>query len=187
VLIGLLSVQSLAKSICRSLFGVSLRKLCSLCRGVNYTSDETLECKDDLMSIAQIEIDRVVTEEVNEDYFKEIAVNQEKKSKDNFDAVRKHRKDAIEGLISFSVCLQRLYFIIRSSIMGLITGLLTFSIISFFEITNFFALVLIGLVVFVISLFLSRVFDRPIVRFSSLTVKYLKKHRRLRVFVLSRF
>lgn len=146
--------------------------------------EEELECKDGLLVIAKEEYNKIVTEEVCSAVYESATAS--KKSKAELDAEYKHRTNVIENVISSSVCLQRLYFIIRSSIMGLITGLLTYAVISIFFVTNFFELVVLGVIVFVGSLVFSRVFDKTIIKISSAAVLYLKKHQRLRSLILKR-
>ncbi len=90
------------------------------------------------------------------------------------------------NVVSASVCMQRLYFIIRSSIMGVITGLLTYSLISIFLITDFFALVLLGLFTFAVSLLLSRLLDAQIITVSNIILRYLDRFERTRAFILNR-
>ena len=90
------------------------------------------------------------------------------------------------GVISSSVNLERLYFIIRSSIMGGITGILTFSIISLLKITGFPQLVFLGIFLFIVSLIASRVFDKSVVRLSNMIISYLGKHKKIKEFILKR-
>lgn len=149
---------------------------------MTYTSDS--ETEDELMMAIQVELDQMVTKEVCDSVYE--AEVSKGKSVEQLDAECKTRKDAIIGVISSSVCLERLYFIIRSSIMGLITGLLTYAIISIFQITNFFVLVVLGIFVFFISLLISRFFDGPIVKLCNLILKYLDRNQRLRDLILSR-
>ena len=93
----------------------------------------------------------------------------------------------IVNVIANSVNLERLYFIIRSSIMGLITGVFTFSIISVLKVTDFWLLVFLGLVGFVVSLLVSRVLDKSIVQVCNKAIFYLKRHKRAQDFILKRF
>jgi cytochrome c biogenesis protein CcdA len=146
--------------------------------------EEEVECKDGLLVIAKEEYDKIVTEEVCSAVYESAIVS--KKSKAELDAEYKHRTNVIENVISSSVCLQRFYFIIRSSVIGLITGLLTYAVISIFFVTNFFELMVLGVIVFVGSLVFSRVFDKTIIKISSAAVLYLKKHQRLRSLILKR-
>ena len=141
---------------------------------------------DGLLLAIQDDLDQVVTKEICSVVYETAKLNPEVNDDEDLDAKCKSRKDAVVRVFLSCVRLQRLYFIIRSALMGLITGLLTYAIISIFGITNFFELVFIGLITFVISLVTSRVFDKPVIDLSSKTVEFLRKHRRLRTIVLSR-
>jgi hypothetical protein len=70
--------------------------------------------------------------------------------------------------------------------MGVITGLLTYSLISIFLITDFFALVLLGLFTFAVSLLLSRLLDAQIITVSNIILRYLDRFERTRAFILNR-
>ncbi len=144
------------------------------------------ETDDELMMAIQIELDQIVTQEVCDVVYGSVSNDAKEKSTAELEEECRTRKGAILGVISSSVCLERLYFVIRSSIMGLITGLLTYAIISIFLITNFFDLVLLGIFAFVVSLLISRYFDGPIVKLCNLVLKYLNRYQRLRTFILSR-
>ena len=94
------------------------------------------ETHDELMTAIEIELDQIVTKEVCDSVYE---VEKPKgKSTAEMGAECKTRKDAIISVISSSVCLERLYFIIRSSVMGIITGLLTYAVISIFLINKLF-------------------------------------------------
>lgn len=142
--------------------------------------------QDELMLAIQVELDEIVSKEVCDTVYESANLNLQGKSQAELDAECRIRKGAIMNVVSSSVCLQRLYFIIRSSIMGAITGLLTYTIISIFSITNFFALVVLGLFTFAVSLLLSRFLDVPIIRISNLILKYLDRYQRARAFILNR-
>jgi VIT1/CCC1 family predicted Fe2+/Mn2+ transporter len=152
------------------------------------TSKTSAESEDELMLAIQVELDEIVTREICDSVYESAYVNPslQGKSHEELDAECQNRKDAIMNVISSSVCMQRLYFIIRSSIMGVITGLLTYSFISVFLITNFFALVLLGLFTFAVSLFLSRLLDAQIITFSNIILRYLDRYERARTFILNR-
>jgi len=144
------------------------------------------ETDDELMMAIQIELNQIVTKEVCDAVYESASQEAKTKSTAELDAKCRTRKGAILGVISSSVCLERLYFVIRSSVMGLITGLLTYAIISIFLITNFFDLVLLGIFAFFVSLLISRYFDGPIVKVCNVILKYLNRYQRLRTFILSR-
>jgi hypothetical protein len=150
------------------------------------TVKENGETQDELMLAIQVELDEIVSKEVCDTVYESANPNLQGKSQAELDAECKVRKGAIMNVVSSSVCLQRLYFIIRSSIMGAITGLLTYLIISIFSITNFFSLVVLGLFTFAVSLLLSRFLDVQIIRISNLILKYLDRYQRARAFILSR-
>jgi VIT1/CCC1 family predicted Fe2+/Mn2+ transporter len=147
---------------------------------------ENGETQDELMLAIQVELDEIVSKEVCDTVYESASYSLQKRSQAELDAECKVRKGAIMNVVSSSVCLQRLYFIIRSSIMGAITGLLTYLIISIFSITNFFSLVVLGLFTFAVSLLLSRFLDVQIIRISNLILKYLDRYQRARAFILSR-
>jgi hypothetical protein len=151
---------------------------------INKTVDS--ETEDELMMAIEIELDQIVDKEVCDVVYEAETKKPDGKSPQQLDEECKTRKDTIIGVISSSVCLERLYFIIRSSVMGIITGLLTYGLISIFKITNFFELVLLGIITFVVSLVISRLFDGPIVKACNLILQYLNRYERLREFILSR-
>jgi hypothetical protein len=111
----------------------------------------------------------------------------EEKTPQKLDYDCKSRRNVIMSVIANSVSLERLYFILRSSIMGLIAGAFTFSIISVLKVTNFWQLAFLGLVGFVTSLLASRVLDKSIVQVCNKTIFYLKRHKRAQDFILKRF
>jgi hypothetical protein len=112
------------------------------------TVKENGETQDELMLAIQVELDEIVSKEVCDTVYESASHSLQRKSQAELDAECKVRKGAIMNVVSSSVCLQRLYFIIRSSIMGAITGLLTYLIISIFFNNKFFLLGGIGVVYF---------------------------------------
>jgi len=149
----------------------------------NATNGET---EDELMMAIQVELDQIVSKEVCDAVYESHSREVKEKGVKEMDEECKTRKGAIISVISSSVCLERLYFVIRSSVMGLITGLLTYAVISIFLVTNFFELVLLGVFAFFVSLLISRYFDGPIVKLCNYILKFLDRYQRLRNFVLSR-
>lgn len=141
---------------------------------------------DELMLAVQIELDQVVTKEVCDTVYENANFSPQGLTKQKLDSECKSRKSVIMNVIAGSVSLERLYFIIRSSIMGVITGLLTFAIISIFDVTDFGKLVFLGVFIFIISLVTSRVLDKPIVKICSKTILFLRKHNRIKNVILKR-
>ncbi|MCW4003361.1 MAG: hypothetical protein NWE95_05555 [Candidatus Bathyarchaeota archaeon] len=143
------------------------------------------DSEDELMVAIELELNEVVSKEVCDAVYENVSVTQKEDQKE-LNSECQQRKSVIMNIIANSVSLQRLYFIVRSSIMGGITGLLTFIIISILRVTDFPILVLIGIVVFFVSLALSRIADKPIVKISQKIVQLLKKHSRIRSIILRR-
>ena len=141
---------------------------------------------DELMLAVQIELDNVITKEVCDAVYETASFSPQGLTKQKLDSECKSRKSVIMNVIAGSVSLERLYFIIRSSIMGVITGLLTFAIISIFDVTDFGKLVFLGVFIFIISLVASRGLDKPIVKICSKTILFLRKHNRIKNVILKR-
>ena len=150
------------------------------------TNPQQEEENDELLLAVTIELDKAVTKEVCDAVYETAALPPQKLTPQNLDAECKTRKTVIMGVISCSVNLERLYFIIRSSIMGGITGIVTFSIISLLKITGFPQLVFLGIFLFIVSLIASRVFDKSVVRLSNMIISYLGKHKKIKEFILKR-
>jgi hypothetical protein len=96
-------------------------------------------------------------------------------------------KRAIIKVLLLSTWLQRLYFIIRSGIMGLMSALVTGLIILFFGSINVVGGIFIGIFVFVFSLVITRIFDAQIVKATKKVVEVLANHRSAREFVMNHF
>jgi hypothetical protein len=96
-------------------------------------------------------------------------------------------KRAIIKVLLLSTWLQRLYFIIRSGIMGLMSALVTGLIILFFGSINVVGGIFIGIFVFVFSLVITRIFDVQIVKATKKVVEVLANHRGAREFVMNHF
>jgi hypothetical protein len=96
-------------------------------------------------------------------------------------------KKAVIKALLVSTWLQRLYFIIRSFIMGIIGATVTFLFILYFGSINVRLQVLLGTFTFVFSLAMSRLLDVQIVKATKEVVAFLGNHKRLRNFILSHF
>ena len=96
------------------------------------------------------------------------------------------KKAVVEALL-LSTWHTRLYFIIRSLIMGLLGASLTFvSVLIFHSITLTLEIPL-GIFSFVFSLAVSRLLDVQLVKATRIIVDYLGGHKSLRNFVLNHF
>jgi len=96
-------------------------------------------------------------------------------------------KIAVIKALLLSTWLQRLYFIIRSFIMGILSASVTFLFILYFGSINIRLQVVLGMFTFVFSLAVSRLLDVQIVKATKKVVAFLGNHRSLRDFVLNHF
>jgi hypothetical protein len=81
----------------------------------------------------------------------------------------------------------RLYFIIRSWLMGLFGAVIFYISILFLGSINFIKSVIIGTIAFVFSLALSRLFDKNIEKISRKILRFLGRHTPIRNFILRYF
>ena len=96
-------------------------------------------------------------------------------------------KRAVVKALLVSTWRSRLYFIIRSIIMGLLGVLPTFAFILIFHSINLILEIPLGIFTFVYSLAVSRLLDVQIVRATQLIVNYLGRHEALRNFIINHF
>jgi hypothetical protein len=107
------------------------------------------------------------------------------------EAPTKHERDigkraAVKALL-VSTWHMRLYFIIRSLIMGLIGAFVTLIFVLIFHSITLALEIPLGIFSFVFSLAASRLLDVPIVRATRMIVSYLGNHKSLRDFILNHF
>ena len=96
-------------------------------------------------------------------------------------------KQALARALLLSVWHQRLYFIVRSFIMGLLGALLTLVFVLIFGSLNLVLEIPLGIFSFIFTLATSRLLDVQIVKASRIIVDFLANHKSLRDFVLSHF
>jgi hypothetical protein len=96
-------------------------------------------------------------------------------------------KKAVIKALLVSTYHQRLYFIIRSAIMGLISASITFGFIVVFGSIDFTLEIGLGVFSFVLSLTVSRLFDFQIVKITQNILLFMGDHKGLRDFVLKHF
>jgi hypothetical protein len=96
-------------------------------------------------------------------------------------------KKAVIKALLLSTWQQRLYFIIRSAIMGILGASITFLFILYFGSINFRLQIVLGMFTFVFSLAASRLLDVQIVKATKTTIDFLSNHHSLRDFVLNHF
>ena len=96
-------------------------------------------------------------------------------------------KRAVIKVLLVSTWLQRLYFIIRSFLMGEIGGGITFLFILYLHSVDAITMFIIGIPVFVLTLIITRLFDSQLTRATKKIVKVMADHRTVRDFVMNHF
>jgi ABC-type multidrug transport system fused ATPase/permease subunit len=96
-------------------------------------------------------------------------------------------KRAVIKVLLFSTWLQRLYFIIRSFLMGLISAAVTYLIVWYLGSINVIGSIIIGTFVFVLSLAATRLFDTQITQVTKKIVELMASHRAIRDFIMKHF
>jgi hypothetical protein len=96
-------------------------------------------------------------------------------------------KQAVVRALLLSMWHQRLYFIVRSFIMGIIGASLTLVFVLVFGSINLILEIPLGIFSFVFTLASSRLLDVQIVKATRIIVDFLTNHKSLRDFVLSHF
>ena len=96
-------------------------------------------------------------------------------------------KKAVIKALLLSMWHQRLYFIVRSLIMGIIGALLTLVFVLTFGSLNLALEIPLGIFSFIFTLAASRLLDVQIVKATRIIVDFLADHESLRNFVLSHF
>jgi hypothetical protein len=90
----------------------------------------------------------------------------------------------VRALLTFTWT-QRLYFIIRSALMGIISAGVTIVIVLMLREVNALQVVIIGIFSFVATLVITRLFDLEISRGSKRIISMLSHHKRLRAAILN--
>ena len=132
-------------------------------------SKADLDDNDQLIRAMERDFDRIMTEESG-----------------NKGSQLVETRGAMNAVIAESVRTQRLYFVVRSVLMSLISALIYFLVVLYLGAIDAVQVAFLGVFVFVAALIVSRLFDRQIVHASKKIISFLNKHERLRTFVLQR-
>jgi ABC-type transport system involved in cytochrome bd biosynthesis fused ATPase/permease subunit len=132
-------------------------------------SETGVDDKDSLIQAMQKDLDKKLAEESGDSELK-------------FTRTR----GAMMSVLVESVQTQRLYFVVRSVLMSLISALIYFVVVLYFGTIDAVQAAFLGVFVFIVALIMSRLFDKQIVRASKKIIQYLNKYRRIRTFVLKR-
>ncbi len=111
----------------------------------------------------------------------------QKMTDDKSGAENEVEKRAVIKVLLFSTWLQRLYFIIRSFLMGLVSAAVTYLIIGYLGSINVIGSIIIGTFVFVFSLAVTRLFDTQITQATKKIVELMTSHRSIRDFIMKHF
>jgi hypothetical protein len=103
------------------------------------------------------------------------------------EADKELEKRAIIRVLLFSTWLQRLYFIIRSFIMGLLGGAVTYLVIFYLGSIDVVGSIFLGGFVFVFSLVVTRLFDSQITQGTKKLVELMANHITIRDFIMKHF
>lgn len=139
----------------------------------------SVDVEDELIRAMREELDSAFAEEKCD------TVNAES-SVANVATEGERRKRAMMAVLAVSVRTQRLYFVVRSAIMSLISALIFFFVVWYLGTIGVVQAVFLGIFVFVASLVLSRLFDKQIVKVSKRIITFLNRHKRARTFVLKK-
>jgi len=96
-------------------------------------------------------------------------------------------KQAVIQALLLSTWLQRLYFIIRSFFMTALGAIIAFVYIMYFGKIDIYLALIMGLIIFVATLMITRLFDAQIIRATKRVVQWLGKYDTIRDFIINHF
>jgi hypothetical protein len=96
-------------------------------------------------------------------------------------------KRAVIKVLLFSTWLQRLYFIVRASILALLSSAVTFLFIFLLGSINATTGLVLGIFVFAFSLAITRLFDAQLNQATKKIVEILASYRGIRDFIMNHF
>jgi VIT1/CCC1 family predicted Fe2+/Mn2+ transporter len=102
-------------------------------------------------------------------------------------AERVIEKRAVIKALLLSTWLQRLYFIIRAAIMSVLGAVVTFLYVLFFGQIGVVLAVVMGVLIFIVGLIVTRLFDTQIVKVTKYIVRRLGHHKKIREFIMNHF
>jgi ABC-type transport system involved in cytochrome bd biosynthesis fused ATPase/permease subunit len=128
-----------------------------------------LDDNDQLIRVMQKDLDRILAEEAVDASFQSAGT-----------------RGAMTDVIAESVYTQRLYFVVRSVLMSLISAVIYFLVVLYLGAIDAVQAAFLGVFVFIAALIVSRLFDKQIVTASKKIIRFLNKHKRTKTFVLRR-
>ena len=141
------------------------------------------DSKDELVDSAKEELDNII-KKLCDSIRDRVTLQQKHHAETDLDCTEIER--VVLEIVLSSVRTQRLYFVIRSALMGLITALVTFVVVWYLGAIDVIQAVFLGIFLFVFALVVSRLLDKQIIKLSKRIVRFLNKHERLKMFVLKK-
>jgi hypothetical protein len=96
------------------------------------------------------------------------------------------REEAVRALLDYSWA-QRLYFVVRSGLMGVLGAAVTAGIVAAIGTVNALQVVLISMGSFIVTLAVTRLIDDQMSRMSRAIVSYLSRYRRIQNLIVNHF
>lgn len=96
------------------------------------------------------------------------------------------RDEVARALLDYSWT-QRLYFVVRSGVMGVLGAIVTAGVVASLGTVNALQVVVISILSFVYSIAITRVIDDQMSHLSKIIVDYLSKYRRIRDLIVNHF
>jgi hypothetical protein len=94
-------------------------------------------------------------------------------------------KRAVIKALLLSTWLQRLYFIIRSALLSVLAMVVTFFYVSFFGQIGVVLAVFMGVLIFIVGLIVTRLFDAQTIQLTKYIVRRLAHHKKIRDFIMN--
>jgi hypothetical protein len=138
--------------------------------------------KDPFIRFMRGELDKAVRDNVCEDLY--AGDDPDQVSQKEIELECEKRKNTIMGILDKSVRMQRLYFVFRSIFMGLISAMLSFTVILYLGSIDVIDAIFLGIIVFIFSLLFSRLFDSQIISLCLKIIRLLNKNTRIRKIIL---
>jgi hypothetical protein len=96
-------------------------------------------------------------------------------------------KGAVVKALLQTTWLERLYFIIRSFLMGRLSGFILVGVVWYLGVIDVYGMLIVDAFLFVFTLVITRLFDVQIVKATKKIVARLAKHRTTRDFIMNHF
>ena len=134
-----------------------------------------------------LELERASSNDVSKVRYAKRVLQQMGSVKHSSETESEIEKRAVIKVLLFSTWLQRLYFIIRSLLMGVLGAVITFLFVWYVGLIDAIGMFVLGMFVFVSSLVITRLFDVQITQATKTIIELLASHRTVRNFIMNHF